>query len=166
MALIILSDKINSGKSETIVKLSKIKNIFCGFVQLKVKEQRFIKYLETNEIDRLSNFNINENYKIKVGNFVFDNRIFNKLNSLIINSVSLPTNKFFVIDEWGLLEQESRGLFKGIDFIIKNNFYIKNNYLIIIREWLLDNFLLKYSHIKKLVKLYNISNINLMLNNY
>ncbi len=166
MALIILADKVNSGKSETIVKLSKIKNIFSGFVQVKDNELRYIKYLEDGNLELLSGLDIDEIDKVKVGNYVFNNQIFEKLNKLIINTVSITSNNFFVIDEWGLLEDQGKGLFKGIDFILKNNFYKKNNYLIVIREYLIDNFYKKYLLTKTLVQEYNVSNINLMLNNY
>jgi len=163
MALIIFTDKINSGKSEMINKMAEDNN-FNGFVQLKKNNKRYIKYLETNFIEELTCCNHTNKKTISIGNYIFNEEIFCNLNNLISRS-SESKNRLFVIDEWGLLEKQGMGLFKGINYLIKEKLFIKNNYLIIIRDWLFDDFFQSnHLHNADLIKC-NMLNIKDILNN-
>lgn len=163
MSLILFTDKINSGKSETINELAESSDNFCGFVQLKIVGNRYIKYLENKNIEQFSSSNNHD--CIKIGKFLFKNEVFFKLNNLLINSTLKVFPQFFVIDEWGLLEKNNKGLSEGFKHIFDTKIYENNNYIIIIRDWLFDDFINKYNLKNDDYLKCNIQSIKFVLNN-
>ncbi len=165
MGLILFTDKINSGKSEILNELSDKSTNYDGFIQFKKDNDRYIKYLDSKVIEKFSS-NQNDLYEsIKIGNFLFRKDIFSQLNTKIRSSTDRTSFKQFVIDEWGLLEMNGAGLNCGIDLLMNNKLYNKNNYLIIIRDWLFQNFIDRYNlNDNDFIKC-NMQNIRNVLNN-
>ncbi len=91
--------------------------------------------------------------------------IFDLLNTYIIDSTKCLSNSYFVIDEWGLLEKNGLGLNKSIKYLIEGNWYKKFNYIIIVRDWLYNDFLTIYNLDEANILKYNTQSIIKVLNN-
>lgn len=165
MGLIVFTDKINSGKSSIILELSEKTKIFEGFIQLKHKSKRFIKFLNKGNLIEFT-CEPDEGFAVlEIGNYLFKMDIFDLLNTYIIDSTKCLSNSYFVIDEWGLLEKNGLGLNKSIKYLIEGNWYKKFNYIIIVRDWLYNDFLTIYNLDEANILKYNTQSIIKVLNN-
>ena len=165
MGLIVFTDKINSGKSSIILELSEKAKIFEGFIQLKHNSKRFIKFLNNGNLIEFTCEPDEEFEVLEIGNFLFKKNIFDLLNTFIIDSTKCLNNSYFVIDEWGLLEKNGLGLNKSIKYLIEGNWYKKFNYIIIVRDWLYNDFLKNYNLDEANILKYNTQSIIKVLNN-
>lgn len=142
--LSILTDDIRTGKTTKLLNWVRSKNV-GGFLTPDVDALRWLfdiaaeKYLPF-ESETASDLTI------EVGRFSFYKSAFNYGNELIIKSFNSDFN-YFIIDEFGKLELNEKGFSSGVGELI--NYLLKNNdaceYIIIVREFLVEDFLEKYN---------------------
>lgn len=144
MKSIIITGKINSGKSTTLFEAVKTINIhFGGFICLpkyhNKKKLFLVKLLRDNTTFPLNTLNNSENV-IKIGNFFINTNAIKCMNKCIFEDTNVFNH--LIIDEFGLLELQKKGIFPGIEYALLSNV----NIIIIIRDFILKNALniLKY----------------------
>ena len=143
MSLVIYSNPIKTGKSSSLFNwCSKQKKTIHGFIMIEVINQKVTynaKNLQVFTYPPSTN-------EIKIGNYVFDASIFTAGNAHIIDC--LEQNKFdvFCLDEIGKLELQNNGWHRGLMAILEHEKLNNQNiYLIIVRDYLLENVIKKYN---------------------
>lgn len=139
----IVTGGIKTGKTTFVEKWIKSKTNVAGIIQPVINGERFIKNISSNKYKKLTTDVINST-TIKIGKYLFDNETFNWAKDQLNEAVKTKP-EWLVIDEFGILELDGKGLepeFTNILNRIKKQNHTK--LLVIIRENLLDQFLNKY----------------------
>lgn len=139
----IVTGKIKAGKTTFVEKWIKSKTNAAGIIQPVINGERYIKKINSNDYKKLTT-DVIDSTTIKIGNYLFDNETFNWAKDQLSKSVKAKP-EWLVIDEFGILELEGKGLepeFTNILNRIKKQNHTK--LLVVIRENLLDQFLNKY----------------------
>jgi len=143
MSLVIYSNPIKTGKSTSLFNWCyKQKKTIQGFIMMEVNSQKVI-YNANNLQPFIYPPSTNE---IKIGSYVFDASIFSAGNAHIIDC--LKQNKFdiFCLDEIGKLELQNNGWHNGLMAILEHEKQNNQNlYLIIVRDYLIENVISKYN---------------------
>lgn len=141
----ILSGKVNSGKTTAISEWSK-KIFNCGgILQPKINGKRFLVDIRTGEKKLLSvSDQTAKRDVISVGKYSFSYSAFDWAQK-VLRKEMVNEPPWLIIDEYGKLELKGLGLEPVIGMLIDSISKSKRTDLIIvIREYLVDNFLKKY----------------------
>lgn len=158
----IITGKIRSGKTTFLIKLISSLNEVEGIIQPSVGQNRFFLDIKTNESKEITS-KIEDETTFKIGKFVFSNESFSWAKKTLQNAISNKA-KTIIIDEYGPLELAGKGLepeVSEIVTIVKNE--NKRNLIIVIREALVDDFLVKYNLTKSEVEITRIENQSIVL---
>jgi len=139
----IVTGKIKSGKSTFVEKWIRSKSNVAGIIQPVINGERFIKNISSNNYKKLTT-NIINSTTIKIGKYLFDSETFNWAK-VQLNIAVKTKPEWLVIDEFGILELDGKGLEPEFTNILKR--IKKQNHtklLVMVRENLLDQFLDKY----------------------
>ncbi|MBU0473858.1 MAG: nucleoside-triphosphatase [Bacteroidetes bacterium] len=143
----IITGKIRSGKTTFLMNLISSLNEVEGILQPSVGENRFFYHIKSNEFKEITS-NVEDETTFRIGKFVFSNESFSWAK-MILQKAIRNKDKTIIIDEYGPLEQDGKGLEPEVSEIVA---IVKNennrNLIIAIREALVDEFLLKF-HLNK-----------------
>lgn len=144
--LFIVTGKVKSRKTTRLTEWCEKHESVSGILQPIIDGKRFIKSISTGEIRQLE---ISENELsdkiIKVGNYCFDKNILEWAKVALLADKSLKS-EWMIIDEFGKLEMDEKGLEPVITFLINDNELREQTKLVIVvRDFLLNMFLQKFS---------------------
>lgn len=144
--LFIVTGKVKSGKTTLLTKWCEKNERVSGILQPVIDGKRFVKSISTGEIRQLE---ISENEVsdkiIQVGNYCFDKNILEWAKITLLADKSL-NSEWMIIDEFGKLELEGKGLEPVITFLINDKeVREQTKIVIVVRDFLLNDFLQKYS---------------------
>jgi len=115
----------------------------AGIFQPVIDGKRFIKSISTNEIRQLEITPSEENF-IQIGNYLFDKSVLEWAKISLLADATLKA-EWLIVDEFGKLEMEDKGLEPVITFLIHDTELRKSTkLLIVIRDYLLNDFLKKF----------------------
>ena len=155
----IVTGNIKAGKTTFVEKWIKSKTNVAGIIQPVINGERFIKNISSNNYKKLTTDVINST-TIKIGKYLFDNETFNWAKDQLNEGVKTKP-EWLIIDEFGILELDGKGLepeFTNILNRIKNQDHTK--LLVVVREYLLDQFWDKYKLKNDEVDLISVNNEN------
>ena len=155
----IVTGNIKAGKTTFVEKWIKSKTNVAGIIQPVINGERFIKNISSNNYKKLTTDVINST-TIKIGKYLFDTETFSWAKDQLNEAVKTKP-EWLVIDEFGILELDGKGLepeFTNILNRIKNQDHTK--LLVVVRENLLDQFWDKYKLKNDEVDLISVNNEN------
>ena len=141
--LIIVSDKIRSGKTTLLANWLKDKNV-GGFLTPDLNNFRmFYDILKTSFLPFETN-GFSEDVT-SIGRFFFLNSTFLRGCQIIVDSIG-QNLEYFIIDEFGKLELMDEGFGPAINSLISNLLEKPNQttYIIVVRDYLVEDFLDKF----------------------
>ncbi|MFH0733983.1 MAG: nucleoside-triphosphatase [bacterium] len=145
MSIVIYTGKINSGKTTSLLNWSSKQKGVKGFLQTKQGEDRFLTNIETKEnLPLTTNEYIGEDAVVKFCAYTFIKETFVKVNKEMISIIDCMNEGTIIIDEWGYVEEKNEGMHNAILHVMAN-FKQKNiDFIIVVRERLVDSFIKKY----------------------
>ena len=140
----IITGKIKVGKTTYLQNRIKTKSNIKGILQPVIEGERFFKDLESGEMKQITTKTRNVG-TFSIGKYIFNSNAFDwakeKLETILIEGLDT-----IVIDEYGPLEFEKKGLepkvSKIISAILKSN---NQRLIIVIRESLVEQFIQKFN---------------------
>lgn len=153
----IITGPIKSGKTTHLEKLISSLKDAGGITQILSGSKRFLHDISSGEQVELTSQTFDKD-TFKIGKFTFRKSAFIWAKEKLENSL-LSGNKTIVIDEYGPLELNGEGLeplFSEIISKIKSNFDLQ--VIVVVRDKLLKEFLLKFELDESEVKIEIISN--------
>lgn len=142
--LYILSGPIRTGKSTKLLKWSENKKNVAGILQYELNGNRVIRNISSGEVLILEAENLKKSKIIKVGKFLFNKDVFRWAQKQIKQSFQEKPD-WLIIDEYGKLELDNKGLEPAISEVIKKS--KSQDYpkiILVIREYLKNEFLKKF----------------------
>jgi nucleoside-triphosphatase THEP1 len=119
------------------------RNDVSGILQ-PVRNGRRHLYFISNKKEYELEVQSSESDYINVGRYKFSKKLFDAAR-VEISNYSKRANKWLIIDEYGKLETDDRGLEPAVTELIKRRSEGEFNLIIVIRDTLLDEFLEKFS---------------------
>lgn len=144
--IFLLSGPIHTGKTTRLTKWIKNKEGVDGILQPVINGKRHIKHIFSGEIQLLEiSPGPHEKVILAIGNYKFNNDVFKWARSkLILSFEQYP--KWLIIDEVGKLEMDEKGLEPAISKILNDlNDHSDMNLVFVVRDYLVPEFLIKYS---------------------
>lgn len=142
--LYILSGPIRTGKSTKLLKWSESKKSVAGILQYELNGNRVIRNISSGEVLILEAENLKKSKIIKVGKFLFNKDVFRWAQKQIKQSFQEKPD-WLIIDEYGKLELDNKGLEPAISEVIKKSKSQDDTKIIlVIREYLKNEFLKKF----------------------
>jgi len=144
--IFIVTGKIGTGKTTRLSAWVENQKSIAGILQPVINNIRNIKCISTGEIRQLELQNIvaNENV-LSIGNYIFDKNTFEWAKIALLADASLKL-EWLIIDEFGKLEFDEKGLEPVITFLINDaELREETKIIIVIRDYLLEDFLKKFS---------------------
>lgn len=145
MKLIIFTGKINSGKTTSLLEWSKNKEDVFGYLQIKKENERYFYNLTDKNIKQLTVSDNGSSEVIKVGNYIFNKKVFDEINKEIMQNLCIKDKGYLIIDEWGYLELENSGNHNAVKYILENTSKTNLVIIVVVREQLVTKFIEKYS---------------------
>lgn len=139
----IYTGKIKSGKTTNLFRWCIGKTSIGGVLQPVIDGKRFFYSIRNKELIQLEPFNDFNKDTIQIGKYNFLIKGFNKAKATLIEDFQQDLD-WLIIDEFGPLEFDGKGLEPVITEILISKENFKGNLLVVIRENLLDMFLEKY----------------------
>lgn len=143
--IFLLSGSIHSGKTTRISEWISGKENIAGILQPVIDSRRYLKEISSGEVKLLEILPDNkETDIISVGNYKFSSQVFSWARSKLISAFN-KNPEWMIIDEFGKLEINGRGLEPAISRIMNDlNDYQNINLVFVIRDYLVSQFLRKY----------------------
>lgn len=139
----IITGRIKVGKTTYLNNYLKTTTNKKGILQPVIEGERFFKNIESGETKQITAKTKNEG-TFCIGKYIFNSSSFEWANK-ILESILLEYFNTIVIDEYGPLEFENKGLeptvSKIISAILKSN---NHKLIIVIRESLVERFIQKF----------------------
>ncbi len=141
----ILSGAVHSGKTTRISDWAKGKQGISGILQPVIDGRRYLKEISSGEVKPLELLpDAVESDTISIGNYRFSSQAFSWAREKLLSAFYIKP-ELLIIDEYGKLEINDRGLEPAICTImndLKN--YQNTNLVFVIRDYLVSEFLGKY----------------------
>ena len=139
--VIILSAAKRSGKTTALKKWVQGRSDISGFLSPDVDGIRMFENIETGEMIPMED----RNGDLEIGRFVFDSSGFEKVEKSIKKSWEEGVSEYLVIDEIGPLEiNKNLGFHELLLYLQKNMTQNSPILFLVVRDYLLDEFLTKY----------------------
>jgi nucleoside-triphosphatase THEP1 len=139
----LFSGPIQTGKTTRLTKWIDNKDNVAGILQPVINGKRHIKNISTGEI-RLLESQDKTDETVIIGNYRFNPDVFKWAQKELLNSYyKFPD--WLIIDEVGKLELKGEGLEPVVTRILTDENEKKINILLVIRDYLLKQFLEKFS---------------------
>jgi nucleoside-triphosphatase THEP1 len=124
-AKILVIGKKGAGKTAYLKFLSNtikekggnIGGFLCLNKRHSLKNEYYLFNLNTNQSWMLACHNFQVQYTIQYGDYYFNPAVFEIGNQILEKSLGCEA---IIIDEYGPLEREQKGFFRGIQFLLKN----------------------------------------------
>jgi nucleoside-triphosphatase THEP1 len=143
--IFILSDAIQSGKTSALQLLCNSQTSVAGFLTPDINQLRMFVDIEKNESFAFQKTIADKIDDVIIGKFIFDNAVFNKAHSILAQLHS-TSNDIIIIDEIGKLELADKGFEPALHlFIEKINSITNKTIVLVIRDYLLEKCIAKYS---------------------
>jgi len=144
--IFILTDKIKTGKTTRLAAWTEKQNSVAGILQPVLNGSRHIRCISTDEIRQLEIHTSDKNKNtVAIGNYKFEKDILEWAKIALLADAALKT-EWLIIDEFGKLEFDEKGLEPAITFLINDTeLRTDTKLLIVVRDYLLENFLKKFS---------------------
>lgn len=141
----LLSGAVGSGKTTSISEWIRSKDSVSGILQPVINGKRYLHDILTGETRLLeASGNIDKGDTISVGNYKFSSSVFNWAREKLL-SAFYTRPEWLIIDEYGKLEINDRGLEPAIGRIMNDfNDYQNINLVFVVRDYLVPEFLRKY----------------------
>ena len=154
--IVIITGKIKVGKTTYLQNQIKTKSNIKGILQPVIEGERFFKDLESGETKQITAKTKSEG-TFSIGKYIFNFNAFDwakeKLETILIEGFDT-----IVIDEYGPLEFENKGLEPAVSKIISVVLKSSNQRLIIvIRELLVERFIQKFNLLTEDIKITEIT---------
>ncbi len=148
----IITGKIRVGKTTYLQNYLKSKAKVKGILQPVIDGERFFEDVESGETEQISANSENEGTFL-LGKYIFISKAFEWAKSRL-NSIQIEGYNTIVIDEYGPLEFQNKGLEPTVSEIISVILSSSNKKLIIvIRESLIERFIQKYNLLAEDIKI-------------
>lgn len=143
--IFIVTGPIQSGKTTRLEEWVKSQNNIDGILQPIINGTRCLKNISSGESNQLELAEeINDGNLIRVGKFVFDEDVFKWAQKKLLLSIENNLD-WLVIDEYGKLELIGKGLEPIIsEIILDEKRFFKTKLVVVIRDYLLDEFVYKF----------------------
>lgn len=139
----IYTGKIKSGKTTNLFRWCIGKSSIGGVLQPVIDGKRFFYSIRNKELIQLESFNDLDKDTIQIGKYNFLIKGFDKAKAILKEDFQQNLD-WLIIDEFGPLEIDGKGLEPVITEILISKENFKGNILVVVRENLLDMFLEKY----------------------
>lgn len=140
--VVILCDAVGSGKTTALQEWVKQTPNALGFLSPVVNAKRMFQNIETGELIPMET----ENKDLEVGRFAFDSSNFKLVEDAIKQYFQQTTTEYLVIDEIGPLEiKKNLGFHELLLYLLKNISVSSPNLLLVVRNYVLEDFLIKYT---------------------
>lgn len=139
----IYTGKIKSGKTTNLFRWCIGKSSIGGVLQPVIDRKRFFYSIRNKELIQLESFNDLDKDTIQIGKYNFLIKGFDKAKAILKEDFQQNLD-WLIIDEFGPLEIDGKGLEPVITEILISKENFKGNILVVVRENLLDMFLEKY----------------------
>lgn len=148
--IFLLSGPVHTGKTTRLSEWIKNKDGVDGILQPVIDGMRYIQHISSGEIRLLEiTPDSPENKVLTIGNYKFNNEVFIWAQSKLLSAFS-KNPQWLIIDEVGKLEMSEKGLEPSIKRIFyKLNDFPDMNLVFVVRDYLVSDFLTKYSLNKK-----------------
>lgn len=148
---------VHTGKTTRLTEWINNKNDVDGILQPLINGRRHIKHIlsgETRLLEVIQDFD--QQNIISIGDYKFSADVFEWAQSQLL--ISFNRNpEWIIIDEVGKLEMDNKGLEPAVSEIINNlNKDIDINLVFVVRDYLIPNFLKKYSLTKNDIRVLKI----------
>lgn len=140
--ILIVTGKINTGKTNRLMKwVNQQKNI-DGILQPVVVGKRFLYHISSKTLVQLETDKKENN--ISIGNYNFSSQAFNWAKEKLKDAVSKNLD-YLIIDEIGSLELNGKGIEPTFTEIISHRNDFLGKIVCVVREEIFDKFLLHYN---------------------
>jgi nucleoside-triphosphatase THEP1 len=141
--IFIISGPVHSGKTSKLLSWLEEQKSVSGILAPIVKGKRYLLDITTGDKRALEIDNSEyENNIIEVGKYKFDNTVFKWGCKVIIDTIG-KSYDWIIIDEFGPLELNGKGLAPAIDKIFSGEFELDNtDFIIVVRENMVKDFLM------------------------
>ena len=141
----IFSGAVQSGKTTRITEWIRNKTNVDGILQPVINGKRYLRQISSGETRLLEiQPDSDEENIICVGKYKFSGDVFTRARSHLLSAFNGNT-EWLIIDEFGKLEIEGRGLEPAVSKILNDlSDHPNTNPVIIIRDYLVTDFLDKY----------------------
>ncbi|MCJ7554824.1 MAG: hypothetical protein MUO34_13190 [Ignavibacteriaceae bacterium] len=141
----ILSGSIKSRKTTSLIKWINGKQKVDGILQPVINGKRFLQHISSGENRQLEiSGKVTAENEVEVGKYKFDKNVFSWAQEKLLYAYREDL-EWLVIDEFGKLELIGNGLEPAISKIINEKAEnSKANIIIIIRDYLVNEFISKY----------------------
>ncbi|MBN1301658.1 MAG: hypothetical protein JW995_10625 [Melioribacteraceae bacterium] len=154
MSIIILSGPVQSRKTTSIIKWSDSRSGVAGIVQPVIDNKRHLQDLSTGEVRLLETVE-SDTDKISVGKFLFSKKVLEWGKICLLHSIKINPD-WIILDEVGKLELNDKGLEPAVGYIISEaSGQNKYSLLIVVRNYLLDDFISRYGLKRSKLKIIN-----------
>jgi nucleoside-triphosphatase len=141
----ILSDAVRSGKSTLLYQLCRKKKSVAGFVCRDIHALRYFIDMDTGNTFPMQKKISTKKDDVIIGRYIFDNRAFVQAKK-ILQQLHTSEKEWIVIDEIGKLEYQDKGYEPELSLFLHQIVSMQNkNIVMIIRDYLLDECMIKYS---------------------
>ena len=155
-SIFIISGPVHSGKTTRLISWLNNKNNLYGILSPVIDDKRYLLDINSYEkrILEVSGKRDHEGV-ITVGKYKFAKSVFEWGCEVIINSIE-ENPEWIVIDEVGPLELQGEGLAKAVNRVFSHqNILGRTNLVIIVRDYLMTDFLNHYSLTEKDIIYFN-----------
>jgi len=156
-SIFVISGPVHSGKTTRLLSWLKNNNNLYGILSPEINGRRYLLNINSNE-KRILEVSGKEDHKdvITVGNYEFDKSVFEWGCNVIIESIE-ENPEWIVIDEVGHLELQGDGLARAVNKVFSHqNILVRTNIVLVVRDYLLTDFLNHYNLAEKDIKLLNL----------
>jgi len=145
-SLFILSGSVHSGKTTRLIKWLKDINNVHGIISPIIDGKRYLVNINSDEKRELEiDSGSSQKYVIKIGNYIFDKSVFEWACKIILDAIKSNPD-WLIIDEFGPLELQGEGLAKAVTKVLSGmDYLLKTNVVFVVREQLLNDFLIHYN---------------------
>ena len=152
----ILSGPVKSGKTTRLSNWIKKQNKIEGIIQPVINDRRCIQNVSTGKTKLLEIAgNEADEELLKIGKYIFSKKVFEWANLVLLESLESSPD-WLVIDEFGKLELEGNGIEPSLTKLLKlTKGNTKLKILIVVRDYLLADFLNYYSFDKNEIHMFN-----------
>ena len=145
-SMFIFSGSVHSGKTTRLIKWLKDKKNVQGIISPISDGKRYLVNIQSDEKRKLEiDSGSSQKNVIKVGKYIFDKSVFEWACEIILGSIKSNPD-WLIIDEVGPLELQDEGLAKAVNKVFSEKDYLlKTNVVFVVREQLLNEFLIHYN---------------------
>ncbi len=138
----IYSGPVKSGKTTRLMQWAASQKIIDGIFQPVIDEKRFIYHIGSRTLKLLESNRTNN--ITTIGKYNFSNESFDWAKKVLLDCIEKELD-WLVIDEVGPLELDGKGLEPVVSKILREQDKMKCKIICVVREKLLEKFLIHYS---------------------